>query len=357
MLSIYIFLLIFFFPLIFLKNSKNKIIFLYVIIMLIIIAGFRDTSTPTLKLLHIQNDEYRNKLWLYSLIDTPLKIDNIESFEWASYFLDWLIMNLTKKVQVWIFIYSVITNFLFLKFIYKYIKPFWYGIFLYITVGLYTLQFNITASLMCAAILTLTIEPLIKQKKWKYFFIVFIAFGFHFSAVIMFPLYFFINNNLFNKGIIFWESFSLIIAANFKFIANIILINTPYSRYLQDINSENSYGVSIFRVLIFNIIYIFIIYKSKKLTNISKIDILFLKYIKILLFINIVSLNYVYVNRLNELFSFALIYMIPKICYTFKPKKRKIIIFIIYISFFCFGIHQNINIPYDNTAIKLILNK
>lgn len=168
MLSIYIYLLGVFFPIYFLKNSKNKIIFCYIFIILILIAGFRDTSTPTLEFLHYKNDEYRYKIWLYSLIEIPFKIRN-NIFEWMMYSLDWLIANFTRNFQIWIFIYSFITNFLFLKFIYKYIKPFWYGVFLYITIGLYTLQFNITASMICAAILTLAIDPLIKQKKLKYF--------------------------------------------------------------------------------------------------------------------------------------------------------------------------------------------
>lgn len=141
-------------------------------------------------------------------------------------------------------------------------------------------------------------------------------------------------------------------SSKFKFIGNFILINTPYSKYLYFINSESNYGVNIFRILIFNIIYIFIIYFSKNIKNISKLDLLFLKYIKILMFINIVSLSCVYVHRLNELFSFALIYMISRICYTFNSKNRKIMIFIICVLFFCFGVYQNIKLSYENTLTR-----
>lgn len=351
MLNIYFITLAFIIPFCLLK--KNKMMYMFIII--IFIMGFRDNATISVANFR-QSDEYAYRNFFNSLIGTPFDITNIKSLEWVRYLLDWTIANTIGNSQVWIFIYSLITNFLFLRFIHIYVYPLWYGLFLFITIGLYTFQTNAIMSVTSAAILTLAIEPLLKRNRLKYFLIVAVAIGFHFSAIVMIPLYFLINNKIFRKSIIFWEILSLIIAINFKIITNFILIYTPYSQYLYQINSEKSYGVNIFRVLIFNIIYVFILYFSKKIKSISKVDLLFLKYTKILLFINILSSSYVYVHRFNELFSFTLIYMIPRICNSFNLKNRKIIIFIICILFFCFGIQQNKNILCENVIIRYLKN-
>jgi transmembrane protein EpsG len=333
------------------RNERYTIVAWYVILVFVIIVGLRDTASISVEYFR-QSDEFRYRKAFDLLIGTPFSLSNITSFEWGRYFLDWTLANIFKDSQMWVFSYALITNYLYVKTIKKYVKPFWLGIFLYITVGLLTFQMNGTTSVLASAILLKGIDYVVKRKFWKFLLIVFVAGGIHFSAWIMLPLYFVLTKKVFTKGTPLWIAISVLFMFGFNSIANFILPKTPYASYLYQINSEEAYGVNIFRVLIFSAVYIFILIFVKKIKNYSVVDRYFTNIVVVLLSINIVSSIYVYIYRFNEIFIFALIYMLPRVAYSFRGNIRYPILILFIIAFIIFGIQQNWNVLYENILFQ-----
>lgn len=335
------------------NNRKNRysIVSWYVIFILVMIAGLRDTASISLEFSR-QSDEFAYRQAFNLLIGAPFSLSNIISFEWGRYFLDWTLANLFKDSQMWVFTYALISNVLFVKAIKRYVKPFWFGVFLFITLGLLSFQMNGTTTVLASAILLQGIDHVIERKFWRYFVVVFIAAGIHFSAWIMLPLYFLLTKKSFTKATPIWFVVSLVFMFGFNSIANFILPKTPYSYYLYQINSDQGYGVNIFRVLSFSVIYIFILYFTKKIKNFTVIDRYFTNMVIVLLSMNIASLAYVYIYRFNELFIFAIIYLLPRVIYSFRVSIRYSILIIIIITFFVFGLQQTWNVLYENILFK-----
>ncbi|MGO2118134.1 MAG: EpsG family protein [Fusobacterium sp.] len=355
MIKIYLISLILIIPLFFFEKKMSKNLRMYYIFFIfLLIMGFRDNATISVLNLR-QSDEYNYRMFFEKLVNSKINLSNAKSFEIGNYMVTWLMANIFKFSQSWIFLYSFITNYLFLRFIKIYIKPFWLGVFLYVTVGLYTFQINAIRSILAASILTLVVKPFIEENTKKVFLITLVAASFHFSAWIMFFIYFFRKVFFLKKGVFFWLVLSFGVMLNFKKIVNIILIKTPYAYYLHRINSSNAYGVNMYRVGIFVILYILILFFYKKIKNQTKEDIFFEKCLKILLFFEIVSLSYVYVHRFNDLLYFSLIYLIPRILNTFEKKNKRILTIILVISFFIFGLQQNYGILCENILIRSLI--
>lgn len=340
------------------KSKENKkqgylniLVICYVILIFILVTGFRDIASVSKGLLSI-NDEYRYRLAFNSLINTPFSFSNVNSYEWARYVLDWTIANFFGDSQMWVFIYALITNILFVRTINKYVKPLWFGIFLFITVGLFTFQMNATTQLLAAAILSVSIGYVIKRKFFKFLLVLVVAAGFHTSAWLMLPLYFIITKKFLSKSILFSVFIGLILYAQFDLIAGFFLPSTSYDFYLNQIRSGESYGVNIFRVLCFIILFVFILVSKKRIDDLSVKDNFFINNITILLIINIVSIAYVYVSRLDVYFYISLIYMLPRTINLYSGRQKFFTLLIIVTAFFVFGLQQNWNLPYGNILTK-----
>ncbi|ANU17909.1 hypothetical protein BBI11_13090 [Planococcus maritimus] len=336
------------------KNSKRKeytMVMIYTVIIFLVITGLRDTATISIEH-YRQSDELTYRRTFDMLIGTRFSLLNVNSFEWLRYVLDWTLANVFKSSQIWVFTYAFITNFLYVYAIRKYVKPFWVGIFLYITVGVFIFQMNGTTTVLASAILLQSFRFAIERKFWKYLFVVFIASGIHFSAWVMLPLYFVLTKKFFTKGTPIWIMISILFMFGFNSIANFILPKTPYAHYLYQINGEEIQGVNVLRIITFVTVYFFILTFTKKIKNFSSTDRYFTNMIIILLTINIASGVYVYIYRFNEIFIFALIYMLPRIIYSFRSSIRYFLLLVFLLAFFIFGIQQSWNILYENILFK-----
>ena len=212
-------------------RSRYTVVAWYVIFLFVVLVGLRDTATISIQHFR-QSDELAYRIAFDLLIGTPFSLANVASFEWGRYVLDWTLANIFKDSQMWVFTYALLTNYLFVQSIRKYVKPFWLGIFLYITFGLLTFQMNGTTSVLAGAILLKSIDFAVKRKFLKYLFVVFIAGSIHFSAWIMLPLYLVLTKRGFTKGTLFWIVITVIFMFGFNSIANFILPITPYASYI-----------------------------------------------------------------------------------------------------------------------------
>lgn len=339
------------------NSTKNRniifiILFFYTLVTLVIISGFRDTATISI-FNSRQSDEFNYRNSFNMLINSPFNFSDVKSYEWLRYLIDWTLSNISENSQIWVFTYALFTNFFILYTIYKYSKPRWLGLFLYLSCGLFIFQMNGTTSVMAASILMLGIKYALERKTFKYLIIVSIASGIHFSAWISVIVYFFAAFSLSKIRTFTLIIVSLIVIVYFNEISNILLPNSPYDYYLNQINSDDKYGVGLFRVSFFLMIYSMIILFSRK----NKIIIqqnthYFMNNIYVLIFINIVSVSYVYIYRFNELFIISAIILLPQTLYSLEQNKKNVFTSLILILFIIFSFIQTRSILYENILFE-----
>lgn len=120
-----------------------------------------------------------------------------------------------------IFISAAITNFLFLRTIYKNTNSLLTATLLFIFIGCWHGTFNGVRQYLAAAILFSGIRFIKERKFWKYALVVFVAFLFHASAIVMIFAYFIAYNKISLKNIIILIIGSLIILASFNEILSV----------------------------------------------------------------------------------------------------------------------------------------
>lgn len=339
------------------KNKKylNSLIYCYLIFVFVFFAGLRDIASITLNEIRT-NDEYRYRVYFDSLMGTSFSFNKISSFEWGRYIVDWTLANLFKDSQFWIFFYAFFTNILFISAIKKYVKPFWIGVLIYITLGMYTFQMNATTQMLAAAIITLSFKHIINKSFWRFLLILILAGSIHVSAYLFLPMYFYEKLKRPSKNTIVAIMIGIVIMLNFNGIANSFLQYTPYEFYLSKIN-ENSYGVNIYRVLLFLALFIFIINWMKKYTKLNNLDVFFINNLIVLIVINIVSISYVYVSRIELFFQMSIIYLLARMYEQYRGRYKYLLFFLIFSALILFGYQQNLGTPYGNVVFNWMLEK
>lgn len=333
------------------RNIISIILFFYTLIILVAISGFRDTATISI-FNSRQSDEFNYRNSFNMLIGSQFDFSNVKSYEWLRYLIDWTLTNVSENSQIWVFTYALFTNFFILYTIYKYSKPRWLGLFLYLSCGLFIFQMNGTTSVMAASILMLGIKYALERKTFKYLVIASIASGVHFSAWVSVLVYFFAAFSLSKVRTFILVTVSLIVIFYFNEISNILLPNSPYDYYLNQINSDDKYGVGFFRVSFFLMIYSMIILFSRKNKITLQNTHYFMNNIYVLIFINIVSVSYVYIYRFNELFIISAIILIPQTLYALEQNKKNFFTSLIIILFIVFSSIQTKSILYENILFK-----
>lgn len=324
------------------------------IVFLTIIAGFRDTATISLNYGR-QSDElnYRNRF--YELQQTSFDLNQVDNFEVGRYLIDWTLANLFESSQIWVFFYALLTNYLYVKVIKKYITPNWAGVFLYITLGIYVFQMNGTASVLAGAVLAYSFEYIARKQFLYFLIVVLIASMIHLSSLIVLILYPILvpkeSQNIVFKSIVAIAS-GVIGVFLFVQIANVILPYTPYDFYLSSLQTDDYHGVNILRVVFFVGLYLFIALLSRKI-ELNDFDKVMLNINFILIVLTIISFDYVYVYRFIMLFSISTIYLLAKLYLIFGRRNNVVLIScILGLVLFLYGLQQTVNVLYENIIFR-----
>ena len=149
--------------------------------------------------------------------------------------LNWGIYTVFSE-HIWIFIVtSLITHGLIFTAIYRNRHLFNVGLAVFIYLLSYYFGFFTTVrSALAASIIFWAYKYLVNKNVYKYFFSVFVAIGFHYTAVIMIPVWFLINttpkNGRLKYGVI--VGLTLIVLLLFPYILEVMLEGTKYYSYL-----------------------------------------------------------------------------------------------------------------------------
>lgn len=325
------------------KQAQNKKIELFLLIcltlFLIIISGFRIDNT-------LYSDEWNYRYMFNQYIDIPFNsLDLNITSEPGFSVLVWVLARLFGDSQSLILICAIITNISFVKFLYTHSEDFRLTMFLYISAGYYFTSMNIMRQYLAISILLFGFKYLETTQLKKFIIFVFGAFLFHKSAFIVLIVYFIVHSKIVRQHKLISLFIVGIIMINFNSLIN-ILENTAYGNY-ADTFLDSGYGVGFTRVLFWSMIFLFIIFKSKLISNKVMNYSVFFNNMVVSFSINLISLLYVYVSRLDY-FSICNVILIEKIPYCFTKNSRAIVKLIIIAVFFIFGLYENWGTNYHN---------
>lgn len=314
-----------------LKIKKNTIIYFLFFILLFLISGFREVG--------IDLDSVNYSIYINKFIqDGWVNLSHIE----PSFFIITYISNLTfsNPVLGTFLIYSFLG--LGLKFysIYKYSLIPILSIIIYISLYFILHEMTQIRVGVASGIFLYSIKD-IKTKNFSRYFIKFlIAFAFHYTSIIMIPLYFLTSDKINIKNYLFLPLYGVLISFTTEFLVEILfyisnllpeLISYKLIKYLTLFNQNSGNGMNYFglystTLLIFYYIFILNIPKFK-----SEYDITFLKLFGWMLFVLYSFINIpIFASRGSQFIGVILIILIPNSILIFKQKKIPIFITIIF---------------------------
>lgn len=168
------------------------------------------------------------------------------NFEPLFYFLQIILKLLNSDFTVLLFITStIIWTLIYLSSINR-IKYFYHVIFFSLTLGFLFFSFNGIRQSIALSFVFLSVNYLIGSKKKKFFLTIFVASLFHYSAILLIPIIWFISKINFQKAhwiIIFFIAFMIPERVFYSSISYIFSYFPFYSNYINSI-VQDGYGLT-----------------------------------------------------------------------------------------------------------------
>ena len=116
-----------------------------------------------------------------------------EGVEIGYQLLEYILLSLNANYFWLFFITATIVVYCYLKIIKTYSVNYWFSIFLFVTLGVYTFFLNGLRQGLAMAIFALALPYLLEKRLLAYLFVCFFASLFHTTALFMIPFYFLVN--------------------------------------------------------------------------------------------------------------------------------------------------------------------
>lgn len=229
------------------------------------------------------------------------------------------------------------------------------SLFLFITLGYFSLQFNIIRQCLAIAVSLYSIKFIIKKDFFKYFVCILMASLFHTTALIMFPFYFISKINISKKRCVEILIILFIVSLMYNQIICLIVRYFPtyevyltINNYTYDAAGVGSYLIILFNLLLFSVILI----NKSKLVKYNKNNNIYINMILFSFFYYFLSLNNTVMIRPGYYLSISFIFILPDLYQVNKKKlndKNSIIFVVIFIIYYLFHIlFFNNMLPYNN---------
>ena len=166
------------------KKSLNRTSFWLPLIILTLFAGARSyrVGTDTGNYTRNFNSQLNPEYFRFN-----------EDIEFGYQVLEYALLNVTSSYFWLLTITSLIIIYCYLKVIKRYSVNYWFSVFLFITLGIYTFFFNGLRQGLAMAIFTLAIPYLLEKRLVPYLLVCAIASLFHVTALFIIPFYFIVN--------------------------------------------------------------------------------------------------------------------------------------------------------------------
>lgn len=312
------------------KDYKNfNFLFIFIILIsLICVSGFRYKS----------GTDYYTYSMIYS--DTPKFVIGEEELEPAFIILNKLLFNISTNPQIMFFATSAIINILIVYGILKYSTRFELSMYLYICTYCYYSTFNGIRQWIASAIIFIGFKYILERNWKKYFFLVFIAYLFHTSSLIMIPMYFIVNRKFLSKAtLVIIGAFVICYVFYNGFISMLfdLLAGSKYAGYESTMQSWQE-GGSMIRVVVYAmpIIAVSIFYKEIDKSKFKYIDILMNLCLMSILFM-LLGTKHVFFVRMNLFFDIYYVLLIPMLTQLNNKKQNRFVYYTIAICYFAFS--------------------
>lgn len=166
------------------KKSLNRKSFWVPLIVLVLFASIRSY--------HVGTDGRTYVIPFISQLDVEY-FQLQENIEIGYQLLEYLLLSLTSDYFWLFFVTALIVVYCYLTIIKKYSVNYWFSVFLFITLGVYTFFFNGLRQGLAMAIFALALPYLLEKRLIPYLIICFLASLFHLTALFMIPFYFLVN--------------------------------------------------------------------------------------------------------------------------------------------------------------------
>ena len=309
------------------KSSMTKIFYVMTAITLVFVAGFR---------CHVGTD--------YAMYEYTFQ-NRVRDFAENSFFqnepgysfLCWVTSLLGGNFETIVFLTSAITVFLFVITIYKNTDMLLPTILLYVFLGCWHGPFNGIRQYLAAAIVFSGLRFIKERKFWKYALVVFIAFLFHSSAIMMIFIYFIAYNKISIQNILFLILVSLIILFSFTEVLE-------FTGFLlqEDLSDEGAYlvrSVNTFRILVATVpaVFFLILYQNKPITKEQRFWFNMLIIHSVMMF---ATSNSAYLARMGIYTMPFSVIGIPELIKGINPKDKKVVTTTILIAFAIFWLYE-----------------
>lgn len=283
-------------------------------------------------------------------------------FDKGYQFLNYGLKLIYSDYTFFLFFQSVVIGIIYYYMLKKYSDNIFISLWLYFVYYMGNLFF--VRSTLALAIILLSINYIIKQKKKTFLLLVLLASSIHYSALIFLPAYFIFNKIEFSKKQILFLLFLTILGILFLDEGIKIIFQNLYphrmvyfeKNYISTLGMKQKYLVKAILTRIFFIIsYIFLIDKTERNAKITK-GFFKLYLIGALLNILISNINPM-LSRVVEYYEISQLFLISKINFMTKNNLKRIIglliiIYFIYNFMISLNSYKELYIPY-----KTIFNK
>ncbi|WP_308636708.1 EpsG family protein [Paenibacillus silvisoli] len=201
----------------------------------LLLAAFRDSV--------VGNDtaEYVRQFGYYKGLPYFNYNLDISRYESGYVLLNTVIKTFTDNYTVLLFIVSLFYLYSVGRFINNYSKFIWLSVFIFYTLGIYFMVFNLLRQCIAIGIFIIAIDFIIKGKPFKYLLSILLATLFHKTAIVLLPLYLLRNKKMNFKIVIvslLILSFILLFFDNIMLLVNKVFPHY-YSYYYHSKYSEN----------------------------------------------------------------------------------------------------------------------
>lgn len=309
------------------KTSVTTFFFVLVAIVLIFVAGFRYYVGSDYGGYFKGFGHYAASFW------SSLK----ELNEPGIAFVAKIVSFFSSNGMTFVFVCSFITIVLFLSTIYKNTDMLLLATLLYIFMGCWHGSFNGVRQYLAAAIIFSGVKFIKTRQFWKYALIVFIAFLFHASAIIMIFPYFIAYNKINFRNITL-----LIIASVIILFSSSELLDLAGLILRDDFSIENKYittSVSILRVLVAVVpaVFFILVYSGRSISKEQRFWINFLIINGIVMF---ATSNSTYFARMGIYTAPFSTLGIAELVKGLKPREKKVFPVVIVVAFFLFWLYS-----------------
>lgn len=231
------------------------------------------------------------------------------------------------------------------------------SIIVFTTFGLYGSLFNTIRQGLTIGIFSIALIFAYKKKLLIYIGLIALAWLFHSSAIIMFPIYFIVNFNI-KKWIYYvlpivclFIKFSGLVQVIYYRVLNWSFFSDKYSQiYSSGVNVDNGYGIK-YIIIIGIFYYILLFFWNSILKKDEKFELQF-KLLLIYFSLSIFASEVWIIYRVALLFSVSMVLTAPKLLYLFKLKNKylvKILFFVFFAIYYYFELKtHNALLPYQS---------